>query len=249
MSTMEFIAKGGQADIYKNNGMAVKLFRKDISKYDVEYEMNLQKMACQMGLPVPKIYDMVEIDGKYGIVMDYIEGIPVGKIMLENKKDALKYLIKSIEIQIDLNKIIAANFPPMVEKLEQKINKAYILNEDLIQNILEDLEKITFQRLLCHGDFHVLNLLETTDGIKIIDWVDSSAGNPEFDVCRTYILYSETSEEIAGLYIDNYCKITKTPKNEILNNAPIIAAARLGENLDDENKIRTLKLFIKQYPC
>ena len=77
---MEFIANGAQADLYKNNGKAIKLFKKNISKDEIEYEMNLQKMAFEFDLPVPEIYDIVEIDGKFGIIMEYIDGVPIGNI-------------------------------------------------------------------------------------------------------------------------------------------------------------------------
>ena len=234
---MEFIATGAQADLYKKNGKAIKLFKKNVPKQDVEYEMKLQKMAFEIGLPVPIIYDVVEIDNKYGILMEFIDGIPVGKMLLENMNNIERYINQSIEIQIEMNKITASNFPSMKEKLKRKINRVNILDNNKKQNILEKLDKIMFKDNLCHGDFHVMNLLETPNGIKIIDWVDSSSGNSEFDVCRTYILYKESYEEISKIYLENYCKKTNTIKEEILNIAPIVATARLDEGFEEKHKI------------
>ena len=203
---MELIGSGAQADVYKDNGMAIKLFKKNVSKNDIEYEMNLQKMASEIGLPVPKIYDVVEIDGKYGFVMEYISGVSVGNIILNDISLLNKYLHKSIEIQINIHKNETDKFPPMKEKLHRKIAKVQMLSDDEKQKILEKLDQINFDKNLCHGDFQFLNLLETSDGIKIIDWVDSSSGNIEADVYRTYLLYKVHHEEIAELYIENYCK-------------------------------------------
>jgi len=237
---MEFIASGAQADLYKNNGKAIKLFKKNISMDEVKYEMNLQKMAFELDLPVPKIYDIVEIDTQYGIIMEYIDGVPIGNIIQENKNETIKYLTKSIEMQINLNKITAGNFPPMKDKLERKIIRAKYLDNDLKQKILEILNKINFNKYLCHGDFHVFNLLETQNGIKIIDWVDSCSGNSDADICRTYLLYKLHSEEIAQIFIEIYCKMTGIAKEAIFNWIPIMAAVRLSEGIEDKNIIEKL---------
>ena len=243
---MEFIANGAQADLYKNNGKAIKLFKKNISKDEIEYEMNLQKMAFELDLPVPEIYDIVEIDGKFGIIMEYIDGVPIGNIIQKNKNEVIEYLTKSIEIQINLNKIIADNFPPMREKLQRKIISVKSLDNGLKHKTLEILNKINFNKYLCHGDFHVFNLLETKNGIKIIDWVDSSSGNSEADVCRTYLLYKMYSEEIAEMFIETYCKMTRIKKERILNWISIIAAVKLSESIEDINKIEILNRIVKK---
>ena len=242
---MEFIANGAQADLYKNNDTAIKLFKKNVPKEEIEYEMDLQKMAFELGLPVPKIYDMVEIDGKYGILMEYIAGVPIGEAVFKDQNKFQEYLIKSIEIQIDLNNIITNTFPSMKEILIRNINRVSEIEITYKQEILAKLEKICFNNFLCHGDFHLYNLLETSNGIKIIDWVNSSAGNFEADICRTYLLYKINREMLAELFIENYCKITKVPKENILIWLPILAAARLSEGRDRlENEI--LKKIIKE---
>jgi thiamine kinase-like enzyme len=118
-----------------------------------------------------------------------------------------EYIIKSIEIQMNINKIVTDKFPSMKDKLKGKINKGQILNINEKQKILDILDKSDFKQNLCHGDFQLMNLMETSSGIKIIDWVDSSSGNNEADICRTYILYKVNNDEIAELYIENYCKM------------------------------------------
>jgi thiamine kinase-like enzyme len=242
---MEFIANGTQAELYKDNDMAIKLFKKNVSKGEVEYEINLQKMAFGLGLPVPKIYDMIEIDGKYGILMEYIAGVPIGEAVFKDQNKFQEYLIKSIEIQINLNNIIANTFPSMKEILIRNINHVSEIEITYKQEILDKLEKICFNNFLCHGDFHFNNLLETSNGIKIIDWVNSSTGNFEADICRTYLLYKMNNEVLAELFIENYCERTKVPKENIMNWLPFVAAARLTEGRDrQENEI--LKKIIKE---
>jgi tRNA A-37 threonylcarbamoyl transferase component Bud32 len=239
---MELIGSGAQADIYINNGMAIKLFKKNVSKHDIEYEMNLQKMASEIGLPVPKIYNVTKIDGKYGFVMEYINGVSVGSIILNDINMFYKYLIKSIEIQINIHKIKTDNFPSMKEKLHREITNAQLISDDEKQKILEMIGKINFDQYLCHGDFHFMNLLETSDGIKIIDWVNSSSGNIEADACRTYLIYKVQHEEAAEIYIENYCKIANIPNNKVFKWVPIIAAASLSDGMGKNVNEKLLKI-------
>ena len=49
----------------------------------------------------------------------------------------------------------------------------------------------------------------------IIDWVDSRAGDIRADVCRTYLLYAQLSEELAELYINLYCEKNGLSKKEM----------------------------------
>jgi len=240
---MELIGNGAQAKIFKDNNMAIKLFNKNISKHDVEYEMNLQNMAYEHGLSVPKIYDIVEINGKYGIKMEYINGVTFGKIIFDNMNKLNEYLNKSIEIQIGIHKIIVNNFPSMKEILKMKINKAQLITEKEKQNIMKLLDKEKFNNNLCHGDFQFMNILQTENGIKIIDWIDSSSGNIEADVYRTYLLYTVFNDEIAELYINKFCKIANILKENILKWAPIIASARLSEGMENDENEKLLNII------
>jgi len=66
--------------------------------------------------------------------------------------------------------------------------------------------------------------------VNIIDWVDASSGDIRADVFRTYLLYSQNSEELAEMYLHIYCKKTGLLRDEIFQWAPIISAARLAES-------------------
>jgi uncharacterized protein (TIGR02172 family) len=242
---VELIASGAQADVYRHNTTAIKLFKKNVNKQDIEQEIKLQKMAAELGLPVPKVYDTIELDGKCGIVMEYIDGISVGKIILNNTNEMQKYVVKSIEIQIDLHKIVTNNFPSMKKLLQRNINHTVLLNSIEKQNILEKIDTINFDTCLCHGDFHLMNLIKTSHTIIIIDWINSSSGNSNADVYRTYMLYNIYYEKLGELYIENYCKIAKVSKENILAWAPIIAGARLAEGVEDVREIAILKEIVK----
>ncbi len=242
---LEYIASGAQADIYRDGTKAIKLFKNCCRKEDVEYEINLQKMALDYGLPVPEIFDLTEIDGKYGIVMEYIDGIPLGKILLEGKAQSMECFEKSIEIQDSIHRIETNKFPLMKDRLKNHILYGNKLNDTAKEKVLNKLENMEFDNKLCHGDFHVFNLIKTSGGIKIIDWVCAVQGNAAADICRTYLLYKLVNDEIANLYLELYCKLIKRDKEDILEWLLIVAAARLGEYTKDENEVKILNGIIE----
>lgn len=243
---MELVGSGAQADIYKDNDRAIKLFKYNISKEEVENEFNFQRMAFNYGLSVPQVFEIIEKDQKYGFEMEYIDGMTLGSIILKNIWNTKKYIIKSIEIQNQIHKIETDNFPNMKDKLRNYILCANELSDLEKQKLLNKLESMIFVNKLCHGDFHIFNLIQTTNNIKIIDWICASSGNPEADICRTYLLYKLSSKILANMYLSTYCKIMNVNKNSILEWEPIIAGARLGEYTKNDKEKNILKKIIRK---
>ena len=242
---MDYIASGAQADIYKDGLKAIKIFKENIRKEDIEYESNLQKMALNYGFSVPKVYDIIEINGRFGMEIKYIDGIPLGKIILEDNSKISEYLEKSIEVQNEIHKIETDKFPSMKNKLKNHILHTKKLSEMEREIIIKKLEKTVFDNKLCHGDFHVFNLIQTQECIKIIDWICASSGHPYADIYRTYLLYKLFKEKIANIYLEIYCQKYKLEKLEILEWELIVTGARLGEYVKDENEEKILMDIVK----
>lgn len=79
--------------------------------------------------------------------------------------------------------------------------------------------------------------------VNVIDWVDASAGDIRADVYRTYLLYSQFSSELADIYLRLYCEKSGLLKSEVFQWAPVIAGARLSENVSSENSGRLIKII------
>ena len=100
--------------------------------------------------------------------------------------------------------------------------------------LTKQLNSFTYEKRLCHGDFHSFNLIKSDNRVTIIDWVDSSSGDIRADTCRTFLLYSEVSRDLAEMYLRLYCLKSGLIEEEILQWIPIIAGARLSEYLSPE---------------
>lgn len=82
--------------------------------------------------------------------------------------------------------------------------------------------------------------------MKVIDWVDASSGDIRADVFRTYLLYSQSSVELAEMYLHIYCSRTGISRDEVFQWAPIIIAARFSEKVSPQNEVY-LRRLLNQY--
>lgn len=237
------IATGNTAEIYLLNNTIVKVFKDYLPETESTYEAAKQKIAYNLGLPVPKILDVTKINGKQAIIMEHIEGRTLGELFLENREQSEVYLRLSIDLQQRIHSVKADGLEPMKSKLRRQIESAHRLDEKQKSMLLQKLNSFTYENTLCHGDFHLFNVILTDENMIVIDWVDASVGDIRADVCRSYILYQQFSEELAESYIRIYCEKSGLTKKEIMEWAPIIAAARLSENVESEVEERLVEII------
>jgi tRNA A-37 threonylcarbamoyl transferase component Bud32 len=236
------IAIGNTAKIYLFDNKIIKVFNDNFSGLESSYEANKQKCAYECGLAVPKVLEVTKINGKQAIVMEYIKGRTIGDILSENMEQAEYYLNISVDIQQEIHKHTANSLEQMSEKLTRQIESVHSLDTRQKAALFRKLEKMTFENKLCHGDFHLFNLILSDNKVTIIDWVDSSTGDRRADVYRTYLLYSQFSIEIANMYLQLYCQKSGFSKEEVFQWAPIIAGARLSEIVPSENPDRLIEI-------
>jgi aminoglycoside phosphotransferase (APT) family kinase protein len=242
------IASGNTADIFLHEGKIIKLFKDFLPDTEAEYEANKQKFAHSQGLLVPYVYEVTKINGKQAIIMEYVKGKTLGNIMLDDMTKAEHYISHSVDIQLKIHEISANQFNFMADKLNRNIFSASVLSKKQKEALSGKLQSMKYDKNLCHGDYHVLNLIINETGTTIIDWVDSSAGDRKADVYRTYLLYSQNSIELADMYINIYCEKSGISQNDIFEWEAIIAGARLSENVAAENEKRLLEIVSRYYP-
>jgi tRNA A-37 threonylcarbamoyl transferase component Bud32 len=140
-----------------------------------------------------------------------------------------------------------------VRKLDEKtvaLDMEYINGQPLMRQGMDKAELLSLllslddgSDCLCHSDFHPLNILYDGNKHWIIDWVDATAGNPLADACRTYLIFKQYMSRSAGIYLRMFCNEAKTKQNDVLAWQPVIAAARLSENMDDKARTWLLDLI------
>ncbi len=242
------IAIGNTANIYLLDNKIIKIFKDYLPATAAKYEANKQKLVYSLGLTVPEIVDVTVLDGKQAIIMEYIKGKTFGSIVSEDMSQAEFYISLSIDIQQEIHSTIANSLEPMVDKLKRQIEQAPVLISKHKEILIRKLEAMSFERRLCHGDFHLFNIIDSDKKATVIDWVDSSLGDIRADVCRTYLLYTEISMDLAEMYLRLYCEKSGLSEKEVLLWIPILAAARLAEHVSEEKSKYLLEIVHQHCP-
>ncbi|GEL06254.1 phosphotransferase family protein [Rummeliibacillus stabekisii] len=242
------IATGNTANLYLWNNKIVKVFKENLPPTESLYEAKKQEFAYSCGLNVPKVLEVKKINGIQAIIMEYINGETLGHRLLKNQIEAEQYINVLVNIQKRIHevKVESEEIERMDIKVSRKIESAPSLNQRQKKALFSRLNSLKYEPRLCHGDLHPFNLIMNEDVVSIIDWVDASAGDIRADVCRTYLLLSQHSIELAELYLHLYCCNINISKSEILQWLPIIAGAMLDENVSssEENK-RLMNIVIQ----
>ncbi|MCL2003240.1 MAG: aminoglycoside phosphotransferase family protein [Oscillospiraceae bacterium] len=245
----KLIAAGNTADVYLREGKIVKLFKDFLPDTEAEYEANKQRFAYSQGLPVPYVFEVTAINGRQAVIMEYAAGKTLGELVFGDKTTTERYMSLSVDIQLRIHDVKANDFELMTDKLARQLRSASALSERQQDALLEKLHGMRFDKRLCHGDYHIFNVILGEAGATVIDWVDASAGDAKADAYRTYLLYSQYSTELADGYLRLYCEKSGTPQSGIFAWAPIVAGARLSENVASEKAGRLLETVSRFCPA
>jgi len=251
------IGIGFTAEVYAwKDGQVLKLFNPGISRRAAETEANLTRIVHATGLPVPAVGDVVEIDGRFGLVYERVDGMTMLQAFMKKPWKIPIYARQLAELQADMHKHCVPELPSQRERLERKINQAGILPENLRQAALHALELLPEDDKLCHGDFHPNNIVLASHGPVIIDWIDASRGSPIMDVARSTLLMGggplppgtpfvwlvkQLRDWIYQIYLRRYFQLNPVDRHQLSTWVPVAAAARLDENITaDETRLLSL---------
>lgn len=239
------IATGNTAEIYLNDaGHAVKVYKEGFPADEALKEAEKQRYIHSLGIPVPEVLELTTFNGRQALVMEYIEGNTFGDLAMKDRTLLEDYLAVSVEIQMMIHGKEAPGLERMTDKLSRQMQDVPSLSSKVKACLLSRVHELTGDNL-CHGDFHLFNLVKIPDGIRILDWVDASCGDIRADVYRTYLLYTGFDHEIAEQYLSLYCEKSGQQRQEILQWGPVIAGARLSENVPGEDADRLREIVLE----
>ncbi len=224
--------------IYREGNTLVKQFSESYKKSDVLNEALNQARIEETGLPLPKLLDVEQIDGKWSIVLEYIEGETLDSLMLKNPEKTDEYL----ELFVELQMLVHTKRSPLLNKLKDKMNRKIsesALDATTRYELHTRLEGMPKHVKVCHGDFNPSNIVITPDGKPyIIDWAHATQGNASADVARTYLLFSLAGDtELAEKYLNLFCKKSDTAKQYIQKWLPIVAASQSVKGKPEEKEL------------
>jgi uncharacterized protein (TIGR02172 family) len=243
------IARGRTADVYTwQEGLVLKLFHDWFTLENIQYEQRIGKAIHAAGLPVPAVGEILQINGRSGLIYERVDGQPMWDALSRSPWRLLSFAHQTARLHTELHsKVVQADLPFQAQRLEYKIRHADTLSSHLREAALKALSKMPDGHSLCHGDFHPLNIIISDRSPVVIDWIDSSYGNPLADVARSsvIILGAASSAQIPNIlnrfivrsfhsiYLRHYFQLNPDREMEYHKWLPVIAAARLSENIPE----------------
>ena len=213
MKLENVIAKRPTKTLYRDGDRTIKLFDENYSKADVLNEALNQARVEETDLNIPRLHEVTKIDGKWAIVLDYIEGKTLAQMMEEEPEKKNEY----IELLVDIQMQIHTKRVPLLTRIKDKMNRK-IDQTDLDATTRYELHtrlaSMPKHNKVCHGDLDASNIIITPDGKPyIIDWAHVTQGNAAADAARTYLLYCLAGDrEGAEFYLNTFCKKSDTAK-------------------------------------
>ncbi len=194
------VGEGNTADIYAIDGNKVlKLFKLGYSQNAVWQEYQNHGMVNSMMNNVPQIYEYIEENGRFGYIMEKVQGKSFASLMMneltfEPAMDMFTRIHKEWLTKISDTAIL------YTEWMKHALN-----NKRMDSDLLNRINHLPNGNTLCHGDFHPYNIIVTPENQPIvIDFANICRGPKEYDIARTYVLLKEAVADspVAEIYLD-----------------------------------------------
>jgi uncharacterized protein (TIGR02172 family) len=258
------IGEGRTADVFAYGDKRIlKLFQDWIPAFVVEREFIVTRAAQAAGVPVPTTHELIELNGRHGIVFERVEGISLLAKLQAKPWELFTVASQLGELHAQIHESAApVELPTQRQQIVNNIGATKDLAESEKQAVNSYLMQLPEGESLCHGDFHPGNILMSARGPIIIDWLTGTRGNPLADVARTLLLIQTaglppgTPKHVRMMinisrslllekYLNRYLQLRPAERKQIDQWRFPLIAARLREVLDYPKEKQLLLAQIK----
>lgn len=259
------IGEGSNSEIfeYENDNKIIKLAKPNTNKVTIQREFNNSLIVSKVGLPVPKPYQVVEINERPGIVFERIYGVPIKQLLFENlfnllngneQQDSWDVITSIARILSEVHQISNDELPSQRDSIKYQILRVDYLSNSEKNAVIGMLERLPIDNKICHGDPNPDNILVSNEKIVLIDWNDTTKGNPEADIAEFVIMikfailpadipqeivriFDSLRESIIKVFMDEYTRLTGITYDDIDPwIAPIAARKLSADAISEEEK-------------
>lgn len=228
------LGAGKMAEAFAYGEHVLKLYRDPDARSVAFGEAAILAIVADHGLPTPLVLEAGQYAGRWGLVMSRAAGQPLAAIAEADPTTVPAALEAMVRLHLAIHAHPETRLRPLRSRLANRIAHAPQLDEALRRTLLARLAALPDGERLCHGDFHPWNIIGPPGASIVVDWPDATSGPPAADACRSYLLMHQARPDLAEAYLTSYATLSGLDRAEILAWLPLLAAARLTENVPDE---------------
>ena len=241
------IAQGRTAEIFVwDDRHILKLYRDWCPLDWADYEARIARAVYEAGIPSPAAGDIIDVDSRRGLIYERLKGISMLQDMNARPWIVLQHARSLAELHVKINQQSITGLPSYKDRLNHDIRRTSHLSQDLRNKALAMLDILPNGQNVCHGDYHPGNVIITKNGSIVIDWMTASMGSPWADAARTSLILSigakAAGKQVSPIiriaiklyhqtYLNRYRALKPDTENELNRWMPVIAAARLNEDI------------------
>lgn len=185
------IGRGGTAAVYRlNEDTILKLYNDNVDFATIEKEKIYTRKAFELGMPCAISYDIVECEGKYGIVYEMIRSHTLAEVMSSDTEHLESYAAEYAKLGRLIHGLSADPevYPRTVQLYHDEIDLlASYLTKEETERLHEFIDRVPERKTLIHGDFHLNNVMLQDGEYLLIDLADVSWGHPVYELACTYV--------------------------------------------------------------
>jgi uncharacterized protein (TIGR02172 family) len=240
------LAVGRTAEIFAwGEGQVLKLIRPGFYMGLADQEWNNCQTAWQLGAPAPKPIELIEVNGRRGVVLERVQGPTLTRTMQKYPWRLASHARLLARQQAALHTLRVPGFPSLVERARNNISRTSLFSPEMKERLMAMLATLPEGDRICHGDFHPENILLADRGPVVIDWEGSMRGDPSADVAVTRMFLRIFSTFGTGgrgwvlrqylqaferVYLAEYRRVAEIPVQDQTAWIAVVTAMRLDDD-------------------
>ena len=187
----EVIGRGACGECYRiDDETIIKLYYGNADIDWIEHEKSLSKKAFVMGIPTAISYDIVEANGRKGVVYELIKSKTLGELIRADHTKLDEYVKMYADTCKRVHTIHTSDpeIPSFKEANRADIANITGITDEERQCLHRFIDLVPEADTCIHGDLNINNIMVQGDECCLIDMGELSTGTPMFDISR--ILFS-----------------------------------------------------------
>ena len=196
----EKIGQGAFSEAYAwAPGQVVKLFKAGVSHQFGRHEVRMIRAVLAAGLPVPEVFGEVTLDGRFGIVLQRLDGPTLWQL---SRTGAVTFEQAGAIVAALAMSVHKTPPPPEVISMRDYMENELRLDDGKVPkhiatDVLALIDRLSPGDGLCHCDLSPGNVIMTAEGPKLVDWTFAMRAPAAVDLGFLHVILSELAPEIA----------------------------------------------------